>query len=285
MNILICGHRAFAAKGLVDILRANGHNVLCFSRGGLNMDDNIITGSVDEVDKNPFLRDKVIDVIINFIVLKDGTKESNLSYIKALCHLSENHKVSKFIQISSISSYPNKTEYIDENTEIDIDGRNKGDYGAMKVDVDRYLIGMKNNCNIPVIFVRPGFIMAKDHPNPLGGIVKKVGCKIGILWGNKRSTLPVIRREVLHSKLVKIVEDERPLDVYLLLEKEISTKNEYAKAVAPDMVILGLPKWLVLSLASVLTQIGILNKKNVQKISGLFKRQTFNTTLTDNKLK
>ena len=283
MNILICGHRAFAARGLADKLSHSGHEVLCFSRGEVMENDNVITGPVDKIDCNPFLVNKKIDAIINFIVLKDRSLDENQAYIDSLVRMAKTHNVSKFIQISSISSYPNDAKIIDENTAIETDGSLKGAYGSLKVGVDQSLIGAKCKLGLPVVFVRPGFIVAEDHPNPIGGIALKLPMEFGIIMGNKQSTLPVIRREVFHDRLTEIVDDKTPLDTYILLDKRVSTKEMYVKSVVPTMKLISLPKGLVIMTAKLLKTMGVFDQKKVCMVTGLFKQQVFNTKLSEEK--
>ena len=89
-TVLLCGHRAYAARGLTELLQGAGYRVVCFSRGAEERDGDVVTGNVLRVDENPCLKEEKIDVIINFIVLKDGTAEDNVAYISALCRFAKN---------------------------------------------------------------------------------------------------------------------------------------------------------------------------------------------------
>ena len=154
MNILICGHRAYAAHGLAMLLEKAGHRVICFSRGVEGKKDNIISGKVKNIDTNRFLDEK-IDVIINFILLENGTLQDNIDYAAALCRLSKKKQVRKLIHLSSISSYPNDVHIITDQTEMDHNASLKGRYGAMKVVVDEYLIHERETNKLPLVLFRP----------------------------------------------------------------------------------------------------------------------------------
>ena len=213
MNILICGHRAYAARGLAPLLENAGHKVVCFSRGSEGKDGNIITGDVKSIDRNPFI-EWDIDVIVNFILLKDGTPQDNIEYISALCRLAKKHHVAKLIHLSSISSYPNDAAVITDNTEMDHNAMLKGKYGSLKVLVDEYLIREREMYGLPVILLRPGFIASEDHPNPLGGIAKVLPGKIAVLIGNRQSTLPLVYRNEMHQVLKRCADrmERQPAD-------------------------------------------------------------------------
>ena len=46
MNVLLCGQRAFAAKGLKELLIKTGHDVDCFSRGEQQQSDHDVSGNI-----------------------------------------------------------------------------------------------------------------------------------------------------------------------------------------------------------------------------------------------
>lgn len=282
MKILICGHRAYAARGLAERLQKAGHEVLCFSRGDEKKDGNVVTGNVLEVDKNKYLKEEKIDVVINFILIEGATEEDNLKYTEALCNLTEKTSVKKFIHMSSISCYPNDAEFITEETPIDAHPELKGGYGAVKVSIDNYL--MERKMAAKVIFMRPGFITAPDKKNALAGIAKMLPSGFAVLMGNKQSTLPVVERDMLHKAMLSAIEDENPLDVYLLVGGDINTKVEYLKTVAPNVKAIGLPKCLVLLAANILKAVHVFDERKKQMVAGLFKVQKFDCTITNNKI-
>ena len=83
MKILICGHRSYAARNFKEKLENAGHEVWCFSRGNVMVDNHVITGPVMEMDKNPYLKGISVEVVINFILLDGQSVDDNLKYIDA----------------------------------------------------------------------------------------------------------------------------------------------------------------------------------------------------------
>ena len=57
-RILICGSRSFAATGLVERLRARGHDCIGFTRGRVGREGDTVTGPVDGLHENPHLTGK-----------------------------------------------------------------------------------------------------------------------------------------------------------------------------------------------------------------------------------
>lgn len=272
-TVLLCGHRAYAARGLAELLQGAGYRVLCFSRGAEKRNGNVVTGNVLNVGKNPYLCEERIDIVINFIMLKDGSAEDNISYISALCQLAVNKHVERFVHLSSISSYPNDVKVITDETEMDCNANLKGGYGARKVVVDAYLMQQRDSANLPVILIRPGFITAADHPNPLAGIVKVLFGNVAILMGDSNSTLPLISRDEMHRNLLRVLEIQHPRNVYVLVSDGKSTKATYAKSVNANLKLIGLPQRLVTGIAIILKVLHLLDERKLQMIRGQFKVQ------------
>ncbi|MCD8237562.1 MAG: NAD-dependent epimerase/dehydratase family protein [Prevotellaceae bacterium] len=282
-TILICGHRAYAARGLKQLFVENGHNVVEFSRGDVMRDGNVVTGPVSEIDKNPLLTED-INVVINFILLQNGTVEENEDYFNALLRFSSTHGVKRLIQISSISSYPNDAPLITEDTPTEKNVKLKGAYGIIKAAADNLLERKRNKVDFDIIFVRPGYIIAADHPHPFAGIAKFVTSKLAILIGDKKATLPCVRREVLHRCLAEIAVQENPLQVYLLVEGKGGTKYSYFRTLS-NAVVIPLPKCLFFIASDVLKVLHIFNQRHVGMVKGAFKVNRFDNSKTRNKLK
>lgn len=282
-TILICGHRAYAARGQKSVLENEGHTVLEFSRGEVRRDGNTITGPVAEMDKNPLLKENV-DVVINFILLQNGTVEDNENYIRALLRFCKSHSIKRFIQISSISSYPNDAPLITENTPTEKNVELKGGYGIIKAAADNLLEKEKASVPFDIVFVRPGYIVAADNPHPFKGIAKFFGSKLAVLLGDKKSTLPCIRREVLHQCLAEIAVQENPLQVYLLVEGNNNTKYSYFRSQSKAVVI-PLPRWLFFLGADIAKIVHVFKERHVRMVKGAFKVNRFDNTLSKSKLK
>lgn len=282
-TILICGHRAYAARGLKRVLENDGHTVLEFSRGVVKREGNTITGPVAEIDKNTLFKETV-DVVINFILLQNGTVEENESYIEALLRFCKSHSVKRLIQISSISSYPNGVQLIKEDTPTETRVELKGGYGIIKAAADNLLEKEKASASFNIVFVRPGYIVAADNPHPFKGIAKFFGSMLAVLIGDKKATLPCIHRDVLHLCLAEIAVQENPLPVYLLLEGDSSTKYSYFRSQSKAVVI-PLPRWLFFLGADIAKTLHLFKERHVCMVKGAFKVNHFDNSLTRNKLK
>lgn len=282
MKILICGHRAYAARGLGKLLKANRYDVLCFSRSKDGKDraaiestgDKVILGNVLEVDGNQYLLSEKIDVIINFILMEGASEEDNLKYVRALCRLANKVGAQKLIHMSSISSYANDEKLITESTPIDSHPEWKGCYGAIKVKVDNLLLECKMNTR--VVMMRPGFITAPDKKNALAGIAKILPGGFALLMGNKKSTLPLCKRDDLHQAMLDAIESKNPKPVYVLVGNGEGTKYSYLKQTLPEVKVIKLPKFPVVGFAWMLKVIKVFDERKYQMVKGLFKVQKFN---------
>ena len=112
-NVLICGHRSFAAKGLSALLNQAGYLVTQFSRGAVSVNGNTVEGAVDEIHTNPHLANS-FDTVINYILLKDRSVQDNERYLGSLLKLCEEKQVKHLIHISSISVYKSNVKLINE---------------------------------------------------------------------------------------------------------------------------------------------------------------------------
>lgn len=280
-KILICGHRSFVATGLMQTLKDKGMDVDCFSRGEEERNDNVVTGDVTKIEKNQFLGS--YDTVINFIILKEKSIEENINYIQSLLSFCKTKGVKNLLQISSISVYPNEAIEVDENSEIEEDYHNKGGYASIKVAVDRYLLSNPVE-GLNVSFVRPGYIYTKNREISKAGIfVSKFG--LNVLLGDKKTTLPLINREVLHEALFRIIECRTKNKVYLILNKDKEEGTKFKFVVNQwNVKPICLPHGLIMMTAKILTNIGVLKRRHYLKFVGLFKRTWFNSSESEKML-
>lgn len=281
-TILICGHRSYAARGLKELLEKKGHKVLCFSRGEDKREDDVITGPVVDIVRNKHFSEP-IDVVINFILIQNGDAKVNEEYMSALMLFCEKHQVKRLIQISSISSYPNDAELIEESSPTEIRMERKGHYGLIKSAADGVLERAIGHTDVEIVLARPGYIVADDNPHPFKGVAKFMGGKFAILFGNKQSTLPCILRSTLHECLEEIATQADPLPVYLLIEGEHTTKYSYFKSQS-NALVMPLPRWLFVFAANTCKSLHLIGDKTASGIKGVFKVQEFDNSKTKNKI-
>lgn len=280
-KVLICGHKSFVATGLCKVLENNNISFDCFSRGKKGKNDNVIYGNVLEMDDNEFLDS--YETVINFIIIKGKGVNENIEYIKSLLRFCKKKQIKNLLQISSISVYPNETEFVNELSEIEKDYRNKGGYASIKVAVDHFLIQHPIN-GMQVSFIRPGFIYTKGHDISKSGIVLSI-FGINILLGDKETTLPLICREKVHESLARIVNNEKKENVYLLLNKDREAGSKYNFTCHQwHIKPITLPRLPIMAAVSLFTKLGIFKRRLYLKIAGLFKRTWFNSEATERAL-
>jgi hypothetical protein len=130
--------------------------------------------------------------------------------------------------------------------------------------------------------VRPGFVISETIKSPLSGIAIKLPMNYCLLLGNKKTSLPLIDRNVLQMALVQIIKSKQLMDTYLLLKNNKGTKYHYVKTF--NLRIIPLSKRFVLFAASILKGIRILNLSKYQKIKGLFKDTHFDSSVSESVL-
>lgn len=275
-KILICGHRSFVASGLAEKIQQAGFEVESFSRGKEEKEGSNITGDVFAMDGNPYLA-KRYDAVINFIIIKDQSVEENLRFAEALHRFCQKNEVGRLYQISSISTYSNRAAYIDETSDIEKDYTLKGGYASVKIAVDHFL--MEQERSYELSFIRPGFIVSGEKQVSLAGIVKSMG-PIGLLLGNEKTALPLIEKDVLHEAIIRILQSEKKLPVYLLFENMRGTKADFAKRYYGKKTI-GLPKGLTMFAAKMVKMLGVFKARHMEQIVGLFKETFFDASETE----
>ena len=273
-DILICGHRSFVASGLLDRLQNADISFDTFSRGEQIRKGSSVTGDVLKMYENKYLSEYTC--VINFIILKGLSVEENILFIKSLLEFCRRKHVKRLIQISSISVYPNEALEVNEQSEIEKDWHNKGGYASIKVAVDHYIDEHKPE-ELEVVYVRPGYIYAKNHEvSKAGVIVSKLG--LNVLLGDKRTALPLIDRSIMHDALIKITKTGKCNKVYLLLnpDKEDGTKYNFVRRqwkISP----ITLPAKPFLIMAKGLKVLGVFKDEHYLKVVGLFKRTWFDS--------
>jgi nucleoside-diphosphate-sugar epimerase len=281
-KILILGHRAYIAAGIIEKLEKAGFEVTCFSRGLCKKTGNIITGNLENLDTNPYFAENY-DIVLNFILLKNQHIEDNIKYIKNVVELCKAKQVERLIHISSISVYSNEAKYINEESDIENNMEGKGLYSSQKIAIDKYLSGLKK-LPFEICFVRPGFVVSADIQSPLSGIAVKLPFNFCVLLGNRKTSLPLIERDVLQTALVEIAKKNEILQTYLLLKNDKGTKFSYIRQNF-QFHIITVPKSLLLFAAKFLNIIKILNTKKYKQIKGLFKDTWYDSLNSEKDLK
>lgn len=276
-KILICGHRSFVAKGLVDLFKKESYQVDCFTRGIEARTENIITGDVKQIERNPFF-DTEYDIVINFILLKDCSIDENIEYVNALLNFCKQKKVKQLIHISSIMAYNEELPYIDESTHAELDIHKQG-YAALKNTIDKHIEESKTG-KLTVSFVRPGFVATEQNRTPY---LIKLPFNIAVIKGSRQSILPIVMRNDIHQALINMIKLGSMEKVYLFLPSTNETKYQYAKHYYKGIII-GLPESLIRVMASMAKSCRILNQFQYNRIKGMFKKTHYNSSKTESEL-
>ncbi len=280
MRILICGHRSFAATGLVEALERAGHAVETFSRGDSERSGNHITGNVFTIDESKHLSERY-DFVINFIIIKNESVGDNLRYARALVNLCNRVRPRALIQISSISAYSRERPRVVETTPISTPGTARGPYAAIKSEVDHHLESADRQ--FPICFVRPGFITDPSVTPSMAGVARRLCGPVHLLMGDRKTPLPQISRADLHEALARIVEKRQLDSCYLLCSNRQGTKYAYARKHL-NGPILSLPRTPTLLTARFLKAMGLFSERQYFQVRGLFCRTSFDPSVTEKAL-
>ena len=240
MKVLLCGHRSFAARGLIAALRRAGHDVVAFSRGpvGQCLEDfpdapavPVVTGPIEAMLENPHLAAGPFDTVANYILLKDDGVEKNLAFIAALlrfCREQAGRPVQHLVHISSISSYKASLRLVDESAEIETVPERKGNYGSLKVATDQYLL-QHVPADMKLTLIRPGFVLGAGLVNPIVGTAARLPWNKLIVIGNGKSIIPMTTREVVNEAVARVVSNP-PTDnreVLVLADPGSPTRSQF----------------------------------------------------------
>ncbi len=279
-KVLICGATSFVAKGIGILLQKNSFDIECFSHGDEEREGNVIKGSYLSISNNQQLASHY-DVIINYAVIKDGTVESNLQYIKSLIELCKDKGVNKLIHFSSVMTYGYHVGRIDENTPIEtLEETWKKGYGEFKIAVDQFLLSIKDSLPFEVILVRPGYVLADNSPCPF---IKPLPLGFTLIKGDSKSKQPIVKREEIHEAILKIIETGNNLPVYHFFPNDCMTKYRFAKNQGYRRLI-PMPKWLFKGVPYVLMKIGVMPKSLYSRFDGMYNESEFSSELTEKKL-
>lgn len=279
-NVLILGAHSFVASGLASKLVSEHCCVEAFSRGEECRKGNHIYGDYLNLPDNQFFKDNY-DVVINFAILKDGSVNDNINYIKALLEFCKKHKIKKLIHFSSIMVYNYQLKEVDEDTYIEgVDETYKDGYGKIKIAVDQYLMNQKADLSFETILVRPGFVLSADRVCPF---IKKLPLGFSIIKGNKKSKQPIVRREQIHEALLRIIESDEDLPVYHFFPNDGMTKYRYAQMTTKGIILI-LPKWIFKYIPFVLMKMRLMSKSLYSRFEGMYIESDFSSLKTERKL-
>ena len=279
-KILICGATSFVAKGLAELLRSKGHEIDCFSRGKISKNGKVITGNYLTIANNEYLA-PVYDSVVNYAVIKDGTVESNLQYIKSLVKMCQDKGVKKLIHFSSVMTYGYHVGMINENTPIEtLEETWKKGYGEFKIAVDQYLMSIRDSLPFEVILIRPGYVLADNRPCPF---IRPLPLGLTLIKGDSESKQPIVKREEIHKAILKIIETDDNLPVYHFFPNDGMTKYRFAMQMGYKHLI-PMPRLIFKYLPWFMMKMGIMPKAMYSRFDGMYNECEFSSELTEKKL-
>lgn len=277
-KILICGASSFVGNGFKELAISKGHEVETFSRGNnIERRDNHIQGNYLEIHQNSQLSPEY-DAVINFAVLKDASVILNIEYMRALLKMCREHRVKKLIHFSSIMVYDRHNKEINEETPIEKSSETsmKG-YGQLKIAVDEYLLSVRDQQPFEIVFVRPGFVLTNGMKSPF---IKTFPYGINVILGNKKSTLPIVRRDDIHEALLRVIDKEYNRGVYHFFPNNQVTKVEYAQDHV-NGVIFTLPEWLFKGVPYILAKSHIIPFSLYSRFEGMYTKSIYSSGKTE----
>ena len=293
-TILICGYRAYAARGLRLLLEAKGHRVAEFSRGPLAGTRDSFTGPVTELHENLHLAEGY-DAVVNFIVLKHESLQRNLDYCHSLWRTCCDRNVRHLIHVSSMSVYRDSVRVITEDTATKTNPCRCGAYTASKVVAERFL-RERSGPNLKLSLLRPAWIVGDDMFDPVGSAATRLKSGNLLVLAKPCRQRPVIGRSVLHRALANLVVSP-PRDnceTLLLVDRNSPTYLEYLQGCCDILgngtraISCSAPIWMgMLLLRELRKRNGLSGRAVVRTLSSILQRSTrqrFDPTWTESRL-
>ena len=200
MKVIIFGSSSFAARGLVERLTRDGHEVWTFDRsppeGG---NQRALAGSYEQAAKTVAPIGQC-DAVVNFAIAKFGSIEENRALIEQVVEAATAANAKRFIHISSISVLPSDQQVVNESA-VAVNHPWKGSYSRVKADTEHVL--SKHWTSSPLLMVRPGFILADGLVDSIVGIGMPLPTGQILGLGNARTVIPLVTREAVHEAISK----------------------------------------------------------------------------------
>lgn len=291
LKVLLCGHRAFAARGLRERLRADGHEVVCFSRGPLRADGDTVSGPVDAVHENPHLQ-RAFDTVVNYILVKDGSIDENLAYLDSLLELCRRGGVGHLLHISSVSVHKGSVRVVNEAAAVETDPSRKGSYGGLKVATESHVRDRVPE-GVKLSLVRPGFVLGAGLESPIVGMAFRLPWNRLLLLGSPRNQVPLTTRAQLNEAVATVVasppEDRR--ETLMIADGASPTRREYLEACCTRLgcgtavTSLPVPLWLAAAVGGeIVARAARMSLRPLRIIGGACRTQSFDSSLTARRL-
>ena len=193
------------AKGVVKRLAEAGHDVLIHRRGKAGLNDGVVYGQLDILDKAATYVGAV-DVVINYAILKNADIAANEAVIDGVLRFCKASHVKRLLHISSISVYDTNITEVNETSKLPDNPLSKGSYASVKVSTDQRLLSQTIYPELKVAFIRPGFVMGPGLINPIPGIGFRLPINRLLVFGGGTAALPLVSRSYVHEVVLRVSE-------------------------------------------------------------------------------
>jgi predicted dehydrogenase/nucleoside-diphosphate-sugar epimerase len=227
MKILVVGSSSFAAQGLVELLQRRGHEVCSLNRRPeLALGHRGLAGNSTALANHAVTLQRC-DVVLNYLVMKDATVETNVRFLQSLNELLIAIDCRRFIHLSSMSVLPAVSRTLNEKDDPPRNFRQKGAYARLKIAAEWWVTDHITHCEL--VLVRPGLIVGPGLPDPMVGIGKLLPTQRILGLGRRDSIIPVISREVLNEGISRLCEIPLPTrrTVVMFTAPNSPTRAEY----------------------------------------------------------
>jgi predicted dehydrogenase/nucleoside-diphosphate-sugar epimerase len=278
-KVLITGGAGFLGHAIVQRLLEEGFEVVALARraqlpahlkqpgvhviSGDVRDQACLVEAVSGVDY-------AIHAAATFSGTWDNFHEVNVRSTQRLLELSVNHRLKRFVFISSASVYAhndlNNAPVFTEDMPFEQE-EHASSYAKSKIAAEKFVWEYSRAGKLPCVIFRPGAIYGPHgHVFPatlgLGMSEERI-----ILMGNSRSTLPLSYVENVADAVVRSLQmDGVAGECFNLTEDETLSRREYVKLIAreanPGLSALHVPLWLMGAMKFTLKKVfGLIGKK------------------------
>ena len=292
MRILVIGSSSFVAKGVIESLLAEGHQVIRFERGEPAYKDGVLRGSLNNMaELEPLIGQ--VDAVINYAILKDSDIEANVSAIKGVLEFCKVAGVQRLLHFSSISVYSSREARADERSSLPEDPLSKGAYASLKVATDQYLLTQAVCPDLSIAFIRPGFVLGSGLLNPFPGMGFRLPFNRLLVFGGGTASVPIVSRDYLHKLVIKVLElpDLDSCEVFHAFDPDAPVRYEFLKTCNRELSLSNgiwrFPGWLWLGAGFCFDLLLRLIGKGpifVRSLKNASSKQTFSSEITEARL-
>ena len=288
MKVLVTGGTGFLGRHLVERLALEGDEVWVLARSGQSVADlrglgvHLVPGDVRQW---PSLRRAAEgkDVIFHCAGKVEASGrwvdflETNVLGTERLIQAALEHRVRRFVHVSSIGVYGERPEgsVISEDDGYD-DNTGRGGYTRSKIMADQLAFWYASARSAPITVIRPATIYGPGGKNSLVRVGVRKG-RLNAVFGDGRNVLPLVYVDNVVDALVLAARREEAVGrAYNIVDDDRITQREYLARMGPALGARQTTVYLPLSAVRVLAAAADLAKAALRggkrSPQGLFSR-------------